>query len=119
VTVLDNCGRTLESDVLCTVLTEPYYKDRLLGVNRTMSAPTTTTWVATGNNLLVKGDLSSRTLLCRIDPQYEHAEQRELQINLHEEVPRRRGELVVAALTIIRALLVSRDTAADTGLWAI
>jgi hypothetical protein len=107
VTVLDNCERALKSDALCTALTETVIRDRILGSTRTISVPTTTTWIATGNGLCFDGDLSSRALLCTLDPQCERPEEREFSVNLHEEVPKRRGELAAAALTIVRAFLAA------------
>ena len=107
VTVLDNCERPLKSDALCTALTEVVIRDRMLGSTRTISVPTTTTWIATGNALCIDGDLSSRTLLCTLDPQCERPEEREFKVNLHVDAPRRRGELAAAVLTTVRAYLAA------------
>jgi hypothetical protein len=107
VTVLDNCERPLKSDALCTALTETTIRDRVLGSTRTISVPTSTAWLYTGNNLRIDGDLSSRTLLCTLDPQCERPEEREFEIDLHVDVPRRRGQLAVAALTIVKAYLAA------------
>ena len=96
-----------QSDAMCSILTEPMFKDRVLGVSRTASAPTCTTWFITGNNLTIHGDLTTRMLACRIDPECERPEEREFKVNLHEEVPKRRAELAVAALTIIRAYIAA------------
>jgi hypothetical protein len=38
--VIDNLERPLASDALCSILTEPVFSDRLLGVSRTASVPT-------------------------------------------------------------------------------
>jgi hypothetical protein len=107
IAVIDNVERTFASDALCSILTEPVFKDRVLGVSRTASAPTCTTWCVTGNNLTVAGDLTTRMLVSRIDPEWERPEEREFRVNLHEEVPKRRAELAVAALTIIRAYIAA------------
>jgi Toprim domain len=107
VTVLDNCERPLKSDALCTALTETTIRDRVLGSTRTISVPTSTAWLCTGNNLRIDGDLSSRALLCTLDPQCERPEEREFEIDLHVDVPRRRGQLAVAALTIVKAYLAA------------
>ena len=104
VTVIDNCEKPLKSDALCTALTEVAVRDRILGSTRTISVPTTTTWIATGNALAIDGDLSSRTLLCTLDPQCERPEEREFTLDLHADVPQRRGELAPAALTIVRRI---------------
>jgi hypothetical protein len=107
VTVLDNCDRPLKSDALCTALTETTIRDRILGSTRTISVPTATTWIATGNSLHIIGDLSSRTMLCVLDPQCERPEERQFDTDLHVDVPRRRGELAVAALTVVKAFLAA------------
>jgi hypothetical protein len=107
IAVIDNVERAFASDALCSVLTEPSFKDRVLGVSRTASAPTCTTWCVTGNNLTVAGDLTTRMLVSRIDPECERPEERSFTVNLHEEVPRQRAELAVAALTIVRAYLAA------------
>ena len=98
--VIDNLERPLASDALCSILTEPVFSDRLLGVSRTASVPTNTLLLATGNNLTLEGDLTTRALVCALDPQCEHPEERRFDVNLHEVVPARRSELVAAALTI-------------------
>lgn len=107
IAVIDNVERAFASDALCSILTEPSFKDRVLGVSRTASAPTCTTWAVTGNNITVAGDLTTRMLVARIDPECERPEEREFKVNLHEEVPKRRAELAVAALTVIRAYLAA------------
>jgi hypothetical protein len=113
VTVIDNVERPLKSDSLCTALTETVIRDRILGSTRTISVPTTTTWVATGNALTVDGDLSSRTLLCTLDPHCERPEERAFKVDLHTEVPKRRGELAIAAITIVRAYLAAGEPRQD------
>ncbi len=112
-TVIDNCERPLQSDSLCIVLTEPCIRERLLGSTKTITVPTTTTWFATGNNIIVSGDLTSRVLLCYLDPECERPEERPFDVNLHVEIPRRRGEIATAVLTIVRAYLCSGDSISD------
>lgn len=103
VVVIDNVERPLGSDVLCSVLTQEVYKDRLLGQNRTVEVPTCNLWLATGNNLLIKGDLSTRVLPCSLDPAMERPEERSFAVNLYHHIPAHRAQLVNAALTILRA----------------
>ena len=109
--VIDNIERPLKSDALCSILTEPVFSDRLLGASKTVAVPTICTWVATGNNISVAGDLSTRVLVCELDPACERPEEREFAVDLHEVVPRRRGELAAAGLTIIRAYLAAGSPA--------
>lgn len=107
VTVIDNVERPLKSDALCTALTEPTIQDRILGSTRVISVPTRTVWIATGNNIRVDGDLTSRCLLCALDPECERPEERSFDVNLHEFAPRNRNVLASAALTILRAYVVA------------
>ena len=107
--LIDNVERELGSDALCTVLTEPYFSDRLLGVSQTVTVPSRATFFVTGNNLVLAGDLTARAIVCALDPECERPEERTFEVNLHEEVPKRRAELAVAALTIVRAYLAAGE----------
>ena len=102
----DNLSEPLGGDALCTILTQATWTDRILGRNDAGSAatvPTCATFLATGNNLTVQADLAARTVPCRIDPAVERPEEREFDVDLYQETPRRRGELVAAGLTVLRA----------------
>jgi putative DNA primase/helicase len=106
VVMIDNVETSLGSDVLCTVLTQTTFKGRVLGESRTITVPTGyTTLLFSGNNLQVVGDLSTRTLLCRLDPRCERPEDRAFSVNLHEWVPANRPALVIAALTLLRGYI--------------
>ncbi len=99
----DNIEKPFKSAALCSILTQETYKDRLLGGNETRTVLTNVTFLVTGNNLVFMGDISTRALLCKLDPQVERPEEREFEINLREYIPQHRGKLVKAALTILRA----------------
>ncbi len=103
VAVFDNVERPLKSDALCTILSEETWSDRILGGNTAVRVSTAITWCATGNNLVLAGDLAERALEIRLDANCAAPEEREFSVNLHELVPAKRPELVAAALTIIRA----------------
>jgi putative DNA primase/helicase len=105
---LDNVEHPLASPELAKAVTQSKYSDRALGSNRMLTFPTTVLWTVTGNNLSFRRDLSSRALLCRIDPQRESPETRNFQIpHLKQFLERNRESLVVAALTILRAYQVA------------
>ncbi|MET0106308.1 MAG: hypothetical protein ABW072_14380 [Sedimenticola sp.] len=104
---MDNVSQVMESDSLCIALTEPTLSDRILGKSETHTVPTTTTFLVTGNALRVRGDLSTRSLIARLDAKIEHPEKRRFDRNLFEWIPAHRGELVTAALTILRAYQVA------------
>jgi hypothetical protein len=79
-----------------------------LGTNKMLRLPTGVLWTATGNNLSFRRDLSSRALLCRIDPQMESPESRAFKIpHLGDYLKINREDLVAAALTILRAFYIA------------
>jgi len=100
---IDNIEKNFSSDALCSILTMPTFKDRLLGKSQMVSASTQATFLATGNNVTVSGDLTRRVLPCTIDAQVERPYEREFTINPLSFIEKHRGELVNAALTIILA----------------
>jgi putative DNA primase/helicase len=65
-------------------LTSETYRQRVLGRTEMMTVPTTTLWLATGNHLVVQGDLRTRALLCRMDAKTEHPEQRQFDVEKRE-----------------------------------
>ena len=100
---LDNCDHTLEGTFLCQALTQRQVNIRILGQSRNAETPVSATLFATGNNLVLAGDIIRRALLCAMDAQCERPEQRTFSANAAEIAKRRRGELVAAALTVLRA----------------
>lgn len=114
---IDNCERELRSDFLCQVLTQPKMDIRILGLSTNIETQMNAMLFATGNNLTFSGDVIRRTLMCSMDAGVERPELRDFQTDVVEEAQDRRGELVVAALTVLRALACRRRTAQPAGLW--
>lgn len=104
----DNIEKPFKSASLCSILTQYEYKDRLLGGNETRTVLTNATFLVTGNNLVFMGDISTRSLLCKLDPQVERPEERHFALNLREHIPQYRSQLVKAGLTILRAYYVAK-----------
>lgn len=104
---LDNIEEPLASQTLCSVLTQESFTDRILGSNKTGTAPTLCCWLATGNNLVVAGDLTTRVVPCNLDPQVERPEEREFDRNLYDWIPANRPRLIREALTVLRAYVVA------------
>jgi hypothetical protein len=114
IVLIDNIDRPLQGDWLCTALTSEIFRGRLLGKSETVSVPTTTLWLATGNQLVIRGDLTLRSLLCCIDPQMERPDERALDADaLRRTVHERRPELVAACLTIMRAYIAEGCVPSD------
>jgi hypothetical protein len=114
----DNIVDPLDSPDLARALTQLIYLDRLLGTNTTLRLRTNVLWTATGNNLTVKGDMASRTLLCRIDAKTERPEEREFRIpDLRAHLMTNRKRLVIAGLTILRAYRVAGQPRPNVKPW--
>lgn len=117
VALIDNCIRPIESDIMCQVLTSATFKDRVLSVNKTVEVPTATTFLVTGNNLVFKGDITTRALVCHIEPNMAHPESRKFDFDPLDEVKRDRPQLVKAALTIMRAHFAAGCPEVDAQSW--
>jgi hypothetical protein len=113
VVLIDNVERPLAGDTLCAVVTSEAYRQRVLGRTEMMSVPTTTLFLATGNHLVIVGDLRTRALLCRIDPKTEHPERRPFEGEKREWMTQHRPGLVAAGLTIMRAFRATGQVALD------
>jgi hypothetical protein len=92
---------------MCSVLTEPLFTDRLLGINRTATVSTRSLFLATGNNIKPLKDLARRCLQIRIDPGVEKPAERSFKGAPLELVQRDRARYVSLALTVIKAYLVA------------
>jgi hypothetical protein len=105
---IDNCEAPLSGALLCQALTQGELNIRLLGYSRNIPTAMNASIFATGNNLVIAGDLTRRCLLASLDAGVERPELRQFQVNIIEEAHTQRGGLVVAGLTILRAWQVAR-----------
>jgi hypothetical protein len=105
---IDNCEAPLSGALLCQALTQGELSIRVLGHSRNVETAMNASIFANGNNLVIAGDLTRRCLLGSLDAGVERPELRNFQIDVIEEVHAKRGELVVAGLTILRAWHVAR-----------
>jgi hypothetical protein len=104
---IDNCDAPLGGDILCQILTQTMVRARILGKSEAPKLPSNAMVTATGNNLILVGDMTRRALLCRIDAQCERPELRTFDRDPVETVKARRGRYLAAALTILRAFHVA------------
>jgi hypothetical protein len=77
--IFDNLpeGAIIKSPVLARLLTDRSWSDRLLGGNVIANYANDRLWCATGNNLRLGGDMATRTVLVRLDPDMAHPEERD------------------------------------------
>jgi hypothetical protein len=99
-------GVKVRSSVLEAFLTSAVWKDRKLGESTTTGIANKTVLVASGNNLTPVSALARRSLVIRLDANTEHLRERVFKIaNPRRHVMERRGQMLVDALTIIKAYL--------------
>ncbi len=96
---------TISSPILAQLLTSTTWSGRILGTNTTFDAPNDRLWLATGNNLRLGGDMATRTVLIRLDPNDPHPETRD---QAGFGIPHLDQWLKVAAnrVTLLRHLLI-------------
>jgi len=104
---LDNLNGVLHSDLLCQATTQAAVRVRPLGVSTQKEIPNTALFCVNGNNLSISGDLSRRTLMCRLDPRCERPENRRFTGNPTIEALENRAAYVSAALTVLRAFILA------------
>ena len=104
---IDNCDYPLGGMLLCQALTQATVKVRRLGKSEIIELPCNASFFATGNNLVIEGDMTRRALHAMLDAGVERPETRKFDSNPIEVAKGRRGEFVEAALTILRAYHVA------------
>lgn len=106
---IDNVVNKLQSATLDSTLTSPSLKARLLGLSKTAEAPNRATWMATGNNIRVGGDLARRCYRIQQDPGVAKPWMRKgfKHDPLLPWVKENRAHLLSALLTLARAWFVA------------
>ena len=101
---LDNV-ETLEGAVLSSLLTEVFMEDRVVGSSNIARVPNRVLWLASGNNPELSDELACRIVRIHLDAGIEHPDlgRNFVIADLREWSQSWRGELVGAALTLIRA----------------
>lgn len=102
VILLDNIETALRGACLNSLLTQPTVSLRLLGRSQMVRVGAAVLVLATGNNLVLHGDLSRRFLVSNLDPHDERPELRRFDFDPVDRAKRERGTLVAALHTIAR-----------------
>lgn len=113
--LLDNVRDPLGNAAIDSFITSPSFKDRILGESTTQELPNKALFLITGNNLVLTGDTHRRVLMVRLDAQQERPFTREFAFNPQDEVIKNRQQMVVAALTIVRAHITAGRPKAAPG----
>jgi hypothetical protein len=104
--VIDNVKHVLQNEPLTMLLTAKIWEDRPFGKNTEMiSLPNCATWVATGNNIRLGGDIPRRCIWIRLDPKMAKPHEREdfLHPDLEQWVKENRERILSALLTLCRS----------------
>src|SRR5439155_7654914 len=100
----DNCEAPIGGELLCQALTQSVLSIRILGKSVNVAIPVNAFFAATGNNLVIAGDMARRSVIGELDPKVERPETRTF--NSEDPVVRARRDrplYVCAALTVLRA----------------
>jgi putative DNA primase/helicase len=106
---IDNVKYGLDNSTLANALTSIRWSNRLLGSNTVWEGAFGPVWAATANNPVLTGELIRRTVRIRLVSETERPDQRTgfRHPNLRAWAAAHRGDLVAAALTLIRAWVVA------------
>jgi hypothetical protein len=104
---LDNCIHDLGGELLCQLTERPVIRIRILGRSEMPPCECHTAVFATGNNIVFKGDMVRRGLVCNLEALDERPELREFEADALDVVAADRGPYVAAALTIVRAYIAA------------
>lgn len=105
--LIDNVERSLQSAKLCILITGGVLRDRVLGESRDVVLKNYAVLFATGNNLVIGGDLSARAVRADIDAGLERPEARHFTFDPVSRAVERHPQLVTAAVTALRAYVLA------------
>jgi putative DNA primase/helicase len=103
VIVFDNCTEEITESLVNTLTTAAQTHIRILGKTATYLVTVGSVIVFNGNNILVRGDGTRRTLKARLDPHCENPEERSFPYDPIGDVVDHRARHVVDLLTVMRA----------------
>lgn len=100
---IDNLNGELGGDALCQMVERPLVRVRILGKSEAPEFESKATIFATGNNIILRGDMVRRAMLCSLDAGTERPELRRFSFNPATQALLRRGEYIAAAIIISAA----------------
>lgn len=114
VITIDNVEGRLYFPSLAMLLTADTFLTRILGQSKMVRLPNRCTYIVTGNNVTLAGDMPRRCYLCRMDARMARPWMRDPKSfkykNLINWTKENRGQLLAAILTIARAWIVGGKT---------
>jgi hypothetical protein len=120
IVVIDNLtrGSKFTCKTLDSVLTKEEHSFRPLGTSSIVTVPSRAMWICNGNNITVVGDTARRTYHIRLDPKNSKPWLRKnfRYKDIVSTVKEKRGDVVTALLTIIRAWFVAGKPLAENSI---
>lgn len=108
VILLDNMFDPVGGQLLCQMLTQHAVRIRIFGKLENATVPSGAMVFCNGNNLVIDGDATRRTIVGRLNAGCERPELREFDFDPVQRAGAQRPELLVAALTVLRAWSIHR-----------
>jgi hypothetical protein len=106
--VIDNCNRPVGGSFFNLMITSERVNVRVLGKSKQPDTPTNVLVIVNGNNLTFYSDFTRRVVVSSLDPEMEKPWTRKFKRDPIAEIKQRRGEIIVAALTVLRAYHVAK-----------
>ena len=105
INIIDNVEQPLKSAQLAALLTAPIFKHRILGRNEQAALPSRATWIATGNNIALGGDLPRRCYLIRMDAEvpWPYEGRTFKHPDLRDWITKNQGQILGALFTLARS----------------
>jgi hypothetical protein len=104
---LDNVVAPLKGVFLCQAIERRIVDIRPLGRSDKIRVESSSTLYATGNNVVMVGDVCRRALMLALDTQEERPETHQYQFDPAALILADRGKYIAAALTIVRAYVAA------------
>ena len=104
VILIDNIVGKFGNAALDAALTGVEWTDRILGRSETVTVPLRTTWMVTGNNIILAADTARRVAHIRLESPHENPEECDgfKFPDVRRYTRQHRPELIMAALTLLR-----------------
>jgi hypothetical protein len=102
---IDNISMDFGGDKICQTVERPLASVRRLGQSDRFEVENRATVFATGNNLVLKGDITRRALVAVLDPRIDRPELRQFRRKPTDVVFADRGPFIAAALTVVAAYM--------------
>lgn len=102
---IDNISMDFGGDKICQTVERPLASVRRLGQSDRFEIENRATVFATGNNLVLKGDVTRRALVAILDPRIDRPELRQFRRKPTDVVFADRGRFIAAALTVVAAYI--------------